>query len=79
MNRDRFRTLLERGFSSFAEEKSPGRHPPYDYMVRFKILLIAELYNLSDDATEYIVNVRRTFQRFIGIDDFNTVPDAKSI
>lgn len=79
INWERFRPLLERGFKSFAEEKGPGGRPPYDYMVRFKILLIAELYNLSDDATEYIVNDRRTFQRFIGIDDFDTVPDAKSI
>lgn len=79
INWERFRPLLERGFSNDEEEKGPGGRPPYDLIIRFKTLLISELYNISDDMTEFLVNDRRTFQRFIGVDDHDPVPDAKSI
>jgi IS5 family transposase len=79
INFERFRPLLERGFMHDEEEKGPGGRPPYDIMIRFKTILLSELYNLSDDATELLINDRRTFQRFIGIEDHEPAPDAKSI
>jgi len=45
----------------------------------FKILILQKIYNISDDQTEYQINDRLSFQRFIGIQLYDTVPDAKTI
>jgi IS5 family transposase len=37
------------------------------------------LYNISDDLTEYQINDRLSFQRFLGLALCDTVPDAKTI
>ena len=44
----------------------------------FKILLLARLYNLSDEAMEYQLLDRLSFRRFVGCDD-QKIPDAKTI
>lgn len=75
----RFRPMLEKGFKNDEENKGPGGRPPYDMVLRFKVLILQALYNLSDDAMEFQLNDRRTFQRFIGLDDKDSVPDAKTI
>jgi len=74
-----FRPILANGFSREEVAKGPGGRPPYDYVLRFKVLILQSLYNLSDDAMEYQLNDRRTFQRFIGLDDKDAIPDAKTI
>jgi IS5 family transposase len=74
-----FRPLLDKGFSKDTPAKGPGGRPPFDNVLRFKVLILQALYNLSDDAMEYQLNDRRTFQRFIGLDDKDTIPDAKTI
>lgn len=76
---ERFRVLLTHGFEKDEPAKGPGGRPPYDYVLRFKVLVIQSLYNLSDDAMEFQLNDRRTFQRFIGLDDKDAIPDAKTI
>jgi IS5 family transposase len=45
----------------------------------FKILVLQKMYNISDDQTEYQINDRLSFQRFIGIQLYDTVPDAKTV
>ena len=45
----------------------------------FKILVLQRLYNLSDDQTEYKINDRMSFMRFLGINLCDKVPDAKTI
>ena len=45
----------------------------------FKILVLQRLYNLSDDQTEYQINDRMSFMRFLGINLCDKVPDAKTI
>lgn len=74
-----FRPVLDKGFAKDAPPKGPGGRPPFDYVLRFKVLVLQSLYNLSDDAMEYQLNDRRTFQRFIGLDDKDAIPDAKTI
>jgi len=74
-----FRPLLTKGFEKEGPAKGPGGRPPFDYVLRFKILILQALYNLSDDAMEYQLNDRRTFQRFVGLDDKDVIPDAKTI
>lgn len=76
---EHFRPILNKAFTSEEPAKGPGGRPPYDYVLRFKLLVLQRLYNLSDDAMEYQINDRRTFQRFIGLDDKDSIPDAKTI
>jgi IS5 family transposase len=60
--------------------KNPqGGRPPMDNLLMFKVLVIKRLYNLSCDQTEYQINDRLSFRRFLGLDFGDTVPDAKTI
>jgi IS5 family transposase len=61
------------------EPKGPGGRPSYDYVMMFKILILQKLYNMADDATEYIIKDRLSFQRFLGLALCDTVPDAKTV
>ena len=45
----------------------------------FKILVLQRLFNLSDDQTEYQINDRMSFMRFLGLSLGDRVPDAKTI
>ncbi len=45
----------------------------------FKILVLQRLYDISDDQTEYQVNDRMSFMRFLDLTLSDTVPDAKTI
>lgn len=58
--------------------KATGR-PPFDVVMMFKILVLQKLYNLSDDQTEYQINDRLTFMRFLGLDLGDKIPDSKTI
>lgn len=61
-------------------EKDPrkGGRPPLDVVLMFKTLL-QQLYNLSDDQTEYQIRDRYSFSRFLRLDPEDGVPDAKTI
>jgi IS5 family transposase len=72
-----FRGLLEEIY--YTEDKRAGGRKPYDRVMMFKILVLQSLYNLSDDAMEYQINDRLSFQRFLNLDIGDTVPDAKTI
>jgi len=56
-----------------------GGRPPKDNLLMFKTLIIKRLYNLSHEQTEYQINDRLSFMRFLelGMDDI--VPDEKTI
>jgi len=45
----------------------------------FKITLLQDWNNISDDNTEYMVNDRLSFQRFLGMELGEKSPDAKTI
>ena len=36
------------------------------------------MYNIADDKTEYLIKDRLSFQRFLGLQLCDTVPDAKT-
>lgn len=74
-----FRPLLDTSFQNEEPAKGPGGRPPFDVVLRFKILVLQKLYNLSDDQTEFQINDRRTFMRFLGLKEHDKVPDAKTI
>lgn len=53
--------------------------PPYDCILLFKTIVLQKLYNLSDDQTEYQINDRMSFMRFLGLGLDDKVPDVKTI
>lgn len=73
-----FRNILKKAVVR-KETTSKGGRPPYDVVMMFKILVLQRLYNLSDDQTEYQINDRRSFMRFLGLESYDSVPDAKTI
>lgn len=75
-----FRPILNKGMAKMkGERKGPGGRPPYDFVLLFKVLVLARLFNLSDDQTEYQINDRISFLRFLGLSLGERVPDAKTI
>ena len=61
------------------EKGDKGGRPPMDNMLMFKIMLLQEWYHIADDMTEYLINDRLSFQRFLGLSLGDKVPDAKTI
>ena len=72
-----FRSTIENALKR--KDVSKGGRPPYDSILLFKILILQRLYNLSDDQTEFMINDRFTFMRFLGLTMSDKVPDAKTI
>lgn len=75
---ERFRKPVERVMRE-ANPKGPGGRPPNDAVVMVKTLILRELYQLSDDAMEYQIMDRLSFQRFLGLSLSDDAPDAKAI
>ena len=61
-----FLPVLEKAIPRKKNEK--GGRPPFDLLLMFKILIVKRLYNLSHDQTEYQINDRISFMRFLGMD-----------
>ena len=60
-------------------DRAKGGRPPFDAVLMFKVLILEALYGLSDEQAEFQVMDRRTFGRFLGIDDGDRIPDATTI
>jgi len=74
---ERFREDLEQ--LGKGEKKSAAGRKPIDRMKLFKMLVIQQLYNLSDEQTEYQTYDRVSFRRFVGLGSEEEVPDAKTL
>ena len=74
---EEFRPVIEDGIKK--EPKAPGGRPPYDAILKFKMLILQRYYNISDEQLEYQVNDRLTFMRFLGLDIASDVPDCNTI
>lgn len=72
-----FRPILDKAIPR--EKSNKGGRPPKDSLLMFKILLLQEWYHIADDITEYLINDRLSFQRFLGLSLNDKVPDAKTI
>lgn len=59
--------------------RSKGGRPPFDPVLMFKVLVLQALYSLSDEATEFQIKDRLSFQRFLGLGLDGTVPDATTV
>ncbi len=71
-----FRPLLE---EVLQQERGIGGRPPYDRVMMFKILVLQRYYNLSEEQTEFQINDRLTFQKFVGLTLSDDVPDKNTI
>lgn len=69
----RFEKLLKK-----LEPEAAGR-PPYDPLVMFKALLLAQLYNLSDAGLEFALNDRVSFRRFLELALESDAPDHTTL
>jgi transposase, IS5 family len=58
---------------------SQGGRPPFDPAMMFKILIIQTINNLSDERTEFLINDRIFYMRFLGLELSDRVPDARTI
>ena len=74
-----FRPILSEIFSYQTYDSGKGGRRPWDYVLMFKILLLEDWHNIADDNTEYLINDRLSFQRFLGLSLGDKVPDAKTI
>lgn len=72
-----FRSALNRAFSK--PRKSNAGRKEYDRVLMFKVLVLQQLYNLSDEQAEYQIRDRYTFGRFLGLHPEDRVPDARTI
>jgi IS5 family transposase len=72
-----FRLVLEEGLSKEASGK--GGHPPYGYVLMFRIMILQRYYSLSDDQVEYQINDRMSFMRFLDLSIADDIPDSKTV
>jgi IS5 family transposase len=72
-----FRSELTRALAY--SDGSQGGRPPFDPVMMFKILVIQAANTLSDERTEFLINDRLSFMRFLGLSLSDRVPDARTI
>jgi transposase, IS5 family len=59
--------------------KSNAGRKPMDVVVMFKLLVLQQLYNISDEELEYQVSDRLSFMQFMGFSLADEVPDATTV
>jgi IS5 family transposase len=72
-----FRPTVERIRAE--KDARKGGRPPLDAVLMFKTLLLQQLYNLSDEQTEYQIRDRYSFSRFLNLTPEDQVPDSSTI
>ena len=61
------------------ERKSNAGAKPIDVVLMFKVRVLQQLHNLSDERIEYQIRDRLSFMRFLGLALEDKVPDAKTV
>ena len=61
------------------QRKSNAGRKPYDTILKFKIVVLQSLHNLSDERTEYLIRDRISFMRFLDLELEDPAPDATTI
>jgi IS5 family transposase len=77
INWEAFRADLNRVHQK--DRKSNAGAKPIDAVLMFKLLVLQQLHNLSDDRIEYQIRDRLSFMRFLGLQLEDRVPDAKTV
>jgi IS5 family transposase len=73
-----FQPILNKAKPNRTSEEKGGR-PPIPPMMMFKIVILQELYGVSNDDTEYQINDRLSWKRFLGLTMSDKSPDSTRI
>ena len=60
-------------------DRSKGGRPPFDAVLKFKMLYLLAQHGLSFEATEHLVRDRLSWMRFCGLSLADPVPDANTL
>ena len=60
-------------------DRSKGGRPPFDPVLKFRILVLQAMHGLSLQQTEYLVADRLSWMRFCGLGPGDAVPDANTL
>jgi len=74
---DTFLPLLDRGYSQ--DRKSNAGRKRIDPLILFKMLVLQQLFNQSDEELEFQVNDRHSFEDFIWRGVMISIPDATTV
>jgi hypothetical protein len=69
--------LLYNGYSQ--ERKCNAGRKRIDSLILFIILVLQQLFNLSDKEAEFQINALRSFEVFIGLGVMNSIPNATTV
>lgn len=72
-----FRPVLDEALGSM--DRSKGGRPPFDAILKFKMLYLQAQHGLSFAATEHLVRDRLSWMRFCGLTVADPVPDANTL
>ena len=61
------------------ERKSNALRKRIDPLTLFKMLVLQQLFNLTDEGLEFQANDRRFFEDFIGLGVMNDIPDVTTV
>ena len=75
INWESFRIILKR----LDRTGEQGGRPPYDPVVMFKVVLLGQWHNLSDNDLEQVLRVRLDFMLFCGFSLSCNIPDSTTI
>ncbi|MEN3793295.1 transposase [Fulvimarina sp. MAC3] len=72
-----FRSELLKAFPPGVRSK--GGRPPFDPVLKFRMLVLQALNGLSLEQTEFLVKDRLSWMRFCGLGPGDSVPDANTL
>jgi transposase, IS5 family len=72
-----FRPVLDEALGG--TDRAKGGRPPFDAMLKFKMLYLQAQHGLSFEATEHLVRDRLSWMRFCGLSLADPVPDANTL
>ncbi len=62
-----------------SDERPQGGRPPFDAVLKLKMLYLQAQHGLSFEATEHLVRDRLSWMRFCGLSIADPVPDANTL
>jgi len=62
-----------------ARDRSKGGRPPFDPVLKFRMLVLQAMHGLSLAQTEFLVADRLSWMRFCGLGPGDAVPDANTL
>ncbi len=72
-----FRPVLDEALGGM--DRSKGGRPPFDAILKFKMLYLQAQHGLGFEATEHLVRDRLSWMRFCGLTIDDRVPDANTL